>query len=280
MQYKEIEINGQKIAYYESKGRGTAVVMIHRFSGRCFQKQLESPLGEKYRIITIDLPGHGMSDKTLEPEKTYTLPGYAEVLVSFARELGLQKAAFVGWSVGGHIILEAADRLSASGLMVFGAPPISSLAEYQEACFPNPALSSIFNRELTDGEISAWVAACFRPGTNNIPDFLATDIKETDGREREILGVSAITGNFKNEVEVVGGLNIPIAIIQGEKDQITNPAYLRKLNIPTLWRGEIQIIPDAGHTPQWEQPEAFNLLLEEFIEEVVVSGRWSVASSF
>lgn len=270
MQHKDIQVNGQKIAYYESLGHSTgpAVVMLHRLSGRCFQKQLESPFGKKYRLIAMDLPGHGMSDKAAEPEKSYTLPGYAEVIVSFARQLGLQRAVFVGWSLGGHIILEAAGRLAASGLMIFGAPPISSLAEYQEACFPNPALSRIFNRELSNEEISAWVAACFRPGANNIPDFLATDIKEADGIEREVLGVSAMNGNFKNEVEVVAGLNIPIAIIQGEKDQITNPAYLRKLHIPTLWRGEIQIIQDAGHIPQWEQPERFNQILEEFIESM------------
>lgn len=176
----------------------------------------------------------------------------------------------MGWSLGGHIILEAADRLPASGLMISGVPPVSSLAQFQESCFPHPALSCIFNSELSDDEISAWVAACFRPGAADIPDFLATDIKEADGREREVLGVSVINGYFKDEVEVVAGLDIPIAIIQGEKDQITNPAYLRELHIPTLWRCEIQAISDAGHTPQWEQPERFNELLEEFIGEVYV----------
>lgn len=270
MHRKAIEINGQKIAYYESPGAGMPVVMIHRFSGRCFQKQLESPLGKKYLFITLDLPGHGMSDKAAEPEKTYTLPGYAEILTSFVQQLGLQRVVFVGWSLGGHIILEAADRLPASGLMIFGTPPVSSVAQLQEACFPHPALSCIFNRELSDDEISAWVAACFRPGATDIPDFLTTDIRETDGMSREILGVSAINGNFKNEIAIVAGLKIPLAVIHGEMEQLINFAYLKRLDIPTLWRGEIQVIQDAGHTPQWEQPERFNELLEEFIGEVYV----------
>jgi pimeloyl-ACP methyl ester carboxylesterase len=37
--------------------------------------------------------------------------------------------------------------------------------------------------------------------------------------------------------------------------------------MPNLWRGEIQVITGAGHTPQWEQPESFNRLLREFIED-------------
>lgn len=270
MNPKFLQLGTQKIAYYESSGKGPAVVMMHRLSGRCFKKQFESHLGEKYRLIAIDLPGHGMSEPASDPQKAYTLPGYAEMLVSFVNSLGLKRAVFVGWCLGGHIILEAADRLNASGLMIFGTPPVSSLTQFQEACFPHPALSRIFNPELSDEEISAWVAACFCPGAADIPDFMAMDLKQADGMSREILGLSVINGNFKNEIEVAVTLNVPLAIIHGEKDQITNPAYLRKLHIPTLWRNEIQIIPDAGHTPQWEQPEAFNRLLEEFIEDVAL----------
>ena len=44
------------------------------------------------------------------------------------------------------------------------------------------------------------------------------------------------------------------------------PGYISGLKMPTLWRGAIQFIPDAGHTPNWEQPEAFNALLEAFIQ--------------
>lgn len=275
MQHKEIRINGQKIAYYESPGPSTlrmgapAVVMVHgnSMSGLSFQKQLESPLGKKYRLIAIDLPGHGMSDKAPEPEKAYTLPAYAETLVSFVDQLGLQETVFVGLSLGGHILLEAADRLQASGLIISGAPPVSSAAQFQEAYLPNPALSALFNPELSDKEVSAWVAALFRLEAD-IPDFLEADIRRSDRRARAGLGASVINGDFKNEVEVAAALNVPLAIIHGEKDQITNPDYIKKLHIPTLCRNKIQIIPDAGHTPQWEQPAAFNRLFGEFLEDV------------
>ena len=60
----------------------------------------------------------------------------------------------------------------------------------------------------------------------------------------------------------------PLAIFHGKEEQLVNEIYLRKLTIPTLWRGDIQIISAAGHAPQWEQPEEFNGLLDAFMTDV------------
>ena len=55
--------------------------------------------------------------------------------------------------------------------------------------------------------------------------------------------------------------------ITGAAEQLVNVRYFASIAIPTLWRGAVQIIPGAGHTPQWETPEAFDALLAAFIEE-------------
>jgi len=271
MQHKEIQINNQKIAYYESQGKGPAVVLIHgnSCSGLSFKRQLESPLGEKYRLIAIDLPGHGRSDNAADPENRYSIPGYAETLISFIEQLGLKRAVLAGWSLGGHIILEAADRLPTTGLMIFGTPPVASIAQFQEACFPIPELVCGFRPDLTEAEASAWVGRFFSPGVNDIPEFIISDIMRTDGKARECLGASTVKGEFKDEIESVAGLRIPVAVIHGENEQVINCAYLKRLVMPTLWRDAIQMIHDAGHTPQWEQPERFNVLLDEFIADVL-----------
>ena len=44
--------------------------------------------------------------------------------------------------------------------------------------------------------------------------------------------------------------------------------YLRQLKIPSLWRGEIQLIPGAGHAPHQETPEQFAALLDQFISDI------------
>lgn len=104
----------------------------------------------------------------------------------------------------------------------------------------------------------------FKPG-GQIPRFFFDNMRRTDGRAREALGVSIGEGNYSDEVAVVANLDKPLAIVHGEHESVANLSYLKNLTIPTRWRNKIQIIPDAGHTPQWEQPEVFNNLLMEFL---------------
>jgi pimeloyl-ACP methyl ester carboxylesterase len=74
---------------------------------------------------------------------------------------------------------------------------------------------------------------------------------------------------FDDEVEIVRNLDRPLAILLGEREQLVNGAYFGALQMPTLWRGQVQVIPGAGHTPQWETPERFNELLAAFAAEAI-----------
>lgn len=270
MHHKEIEINGQRIAYYESAGKGQPVLFIHgnSMSGLAFQKQLESSLGEKYRLIAIDLPGHGRSAPAKEPKSACTLPGFADTVYEFAKGLGLDNAVLVGWSLGGHILLETIGRLpGAAGSMIFGTPPVGKPMA-ADAFIPHPAMPLFFKRDMSGEEADALTAACFKPGSH-IPGFFYEDIMRTDGRVRESLGISIGEGNYSDEVEIAANLKTPLAVIHSSQEPFVNLDYLKRLKIPTLWRGDSQIIPDAGHTPQWERPERFNSLLDEFIADVL-----------
>jgi pimeloyl-ACP methyl ester carboxylesterase len=271
MNHKEIIINGQNIAYYESRGKGKQVLFIHgnSMSGRCFEKQLSSSIGEQHRLVALDLPGHGMSAPAQDPHALYSLPGYASTVSSFVKQLGIDDALLVGWSLGGHIALEASQNLpNSTGIMICGTPPIGKpIAE--DAFYPNPLFPLSFKCELNDAEINAVTSGFFKPGTQ-IPALFTEDMKRADGRTREVLGQSVAEGNYADEVTIVANLEKPLAIIQGDCESIANPSYFESLAIPSLWRGAIQLVPDAGHTPHWEQPEIFNSLLTQFIAELNV----------
>ena len=62
-------------------------------------------------------------------------------------------------------------------------------------------------------------------------------------------------------------MKCPLAIFHGEQDQLLQAGYFEKLNIPTLWKGKVHLI-NSGHCPQIENPEEFNRLLAEFMEDV------------
>lgn len=270
MEPKTVQVNSHTIAYYESAGKGRPALLVHgnSCSRLSYRRQLESPLGQKHRIVAIDLPGHGDSQRAADPQSLYTLPGYAGIVVGAAEQLGLNDAVFVGWSLGGHIVLEASAQLPrASGFMIFGTPPLAFPPAMAEAFLPHPSMAAAFKAELTEAEMDDFVAAFFKTGTREIPEFFKSDIRRTDGRARAELGGSIRPGGYRDEIEVVGHLTVPLAIVHGEQEQLVNGSYFRALTMPTLWRGAVQVVPDAGHAPQWEQPEQFNALLEAFIQE-------------
>src|SRR5436853_4699182 len=127
MRSQTIQVGPQTINVYQSEGDGPAALLIHgnSCSGLTFRHQLESPLGEKYRLVALDLPGHGDSARAVDPQSTYTLPGYAAIIAGAAEQLGLTDAVIAGWSLGGNVVLEASSRFpDAPGFLIFGAPPV------------------------------------------------------------------------------------------------------------------------------------------------------------
>jgi pimeloyl-ACP methyl ester carboxylesterase len=258
-----------KLAYRDSGGEGSAVVMLHgnSLSARCFARQMSAPLGESRRLIALDLPGHGDSQDAADPQ-SYTLPGYAEALTTFVNAVGLERAVFVGWSLGGHVLLEAAPNLPrAAGFVIFGTPPLAFPPAMDQAFLPNPALAAGFSAEITLEQAEAYVAALFKPGSVEAQASFVQDMMRADKRARAGLAASIAPNGYRDEVAVVANLRRPLAIVHGAEDQLVNGAYFDGLSAPTLWRAGVQMIRDAGHALHWEQPAIFNNLLEAFLDD-------------
>lgn len=264
-----VQLGAQTIAGLESPGAGRPILLVHgnSSSSRIWQKQLQGPLGDKFRIIAIDLPGHGASSRPPEPEQDYTGDGYAKVIAAVVRELGLENPIVVGWSLGGHAVINAAAAMpGAAGLMIFGTPPVSHAADGFSGF--KGLSATTFTPEPGEAQIDAWIGTCFAPGYAPIPAFVMEDFRKTDGNARGYLGAAAQAGRFADEVEIVRNLKIPLAIVQGSEEQIVDLGYLQRLPAPTLWRGAVQVVDGAGHATQWENPEAFNRLLDEFASSI------------
>ncbi len=261
-----VRVAGTSMAARCSDGIGPPIVLCHgnSCSSRSFRHQLEGSLGGRFRLIAVDLPGHGDSEPAASPETAYTLPGYAGALVAAAGQLDAAGAIFVGWSLGGHVVLEAAGLLpKAAGFLVFGAPPLSSIADVPEALSTDPALQAAFREESTDEEIVAYQSLFFRPGTP-VPAFFAEDFRRTDPRARSSFAASATRNEFEDEVRIVANLARPLAVVHGRFDAVARRTYLDRVPMPTLWRGAIQEVAEAGHAPHWEVPGEFDRLLEAF----------------
>ena len=102
------------------------------------------PLGERFRLVAVDLPGHGASDDARD-RSAYSLPGHARAVRAVVDALQLGDAVFVGWSLGGHVALEMAPELrQARGFVIFGTPPLA-FPPAREAFLPHPTMRLIFS---------------------------------------------------------------------------------------------------------------------------------------
>jgi pimeloyl-ACP methyl ester carboxylesterase len=266
---REIEGPSGRIALRDSGGSGRALVFLHgnSASSRAYARQFEGPLCRSFRLVAYDLSGHGQSADA-EDDAAYLLSGHARTLLALTENLGLQDAVFVGWSLGGHVLLEAAPDLArAAGFALFGTPPVDLPAPLDRAFLPHPALGIGFSAELTREQIEAYARAGLAPDAADIPAFFIEDIARCDGRARVGVGASVAPGVSRDEAKIVAELTQPLAILHGERDQFVNPAYFGTLKAPTLWRGAVQVIPGAGHTPQWEAPAAFDALIGDFARD-------------
>jgi pimeloyl-ACP methyl ester carboxylesterase len=267
---QQIDVGGQRIAFTQSEGAGRPVIFVHgnSSSARTWAPVMTGSFGQRFRCLAFDLPGHGGSAKAVTPE-TYSLPGYAAVLAGFAQATGAAEAVVVGWSLGGHIALEAAPAMpAAAGYVVFGTPPVASAAQMGEAFLPNPAMNVGFTASVGHQEARAFAASFTAPRSAQSLDEFVADILRTDGEARAGLFASIGEGRFADEIAIASALRQPLAILQGEGEQLVNLDYLRRLTFPSLWRGRVQLIPGAGHAPHQEAPEKFAGLLDEFVADL------------
>jgi pimeloyl-ACP methyl ester carboxylesterase len=264
-----ITVDGISAFYRESSGTGTPILFVHgnSFSSRAFTAQLESDLGRRHRCIAVDLPGHGDTEPAADPGNDYSLSGHGDFLLSFVQALDLTEFIAVGWSLGGHILLQVIEQMPAIGLVIAGTPPLGVPPAFEKVFLPLDVGSAFFTAGITEEQIDAIGIACAAPG-GRISQELLNDLRRTDPRAREFLGVNTFSRPYRDESDVVRRLGIPLMVLHGADDRLVNLDYIRGLEMPTLWNGRVEVIAEAGHLLFAEQAERVNALLASFVEYV------------
>jgi len=267
-----LETSFGKLAFIE-KGEGAATILfIHGNSASksIFSKQFESRLADRYHLVAFDLPGHGESDNAKEPQNTYTIQSYAKLVGELANTLQLEPLVLVGWSLGGHIAIEAAAQgLPLAGIVISGTPPVGPGVEHMgEAFIPSESMGLTGKPDFTDEEVVAFANEGMG-GAEFVNDGILKAVARTDGIARQTMLTDWSTAGAGHEHRpFVAQWPQPIAVLQGEEDAFVSGDYLRSLEWKNLWRGEIQFFAGIGHAPFWQAPEQFNELLEDFLEDL------------
>jgi pimeloyl-ACP methyl ester carboxylesterase len=271
---KEIELNGIKLSYKDNGVDGDPIVFLHRssLSSDSFKNQFSAKEFQKYRILAPDLPGHGKSKLSQDPDVFYTIEALTQIIVNWIEALDIKNAIMVGHSTGGHVFMSAWPQIynRAKGLIVFGAPPFTKSKTLDDSHYGHPDYTLTHKAKLDNDEINK-LARLFLKRDAQMDTVLLEAIKSSDSAMRPILGESISDfSSLSDEAENLKQLSRPIAILQGRYDKILKRTYFDKLEIPTLWRKSVQLVDDAGHCPQIENPEQFNQLLQQFMIDQVI----------
>jgi len=262
------------IAVWESGGRGLPIVLIHGNSSckEIFAGQIESALGSTYRMIALDLPGHGASSDAFRPERTYSFGGYADAVVETLGGLGVDRAVVFGWSLGGHVALEMMPMWPGlRGVMISAAPPIRPGLEGVGAGFKaHPALRLIGKDAFAPEELSEFLDVTVAPPAG---PMLIEAARRTDGRARAMMMASIAQGEMADERAIAEAAAVPLAVVNGAEEPFTNLDYVDSLAIPSLWEGKAHRLPGLGHAAFRQDPAAFNKLLLRFMRDVAKSVR-------
>jgi pimeloyl-ACP methyl ester carboxylesterase len=261
------------IAVLESSGTGMPVLLIHGNSccKEVFLRQLESPAATHYRMIAMDLPGHGESTDASD-ERAYTIPGYAETAFNVLDAMGAPNAAVLGWSLGGHIGLEMLARRPSlghpclKGLMIIGAPPYAhGFLGMMRAFHVNLSLLLATRAKLSLMEARRFARTSL--GAAYDPIFLDV-VRRTDVRARPALYRGMMRADGADQKQVAEQAGAPLAVLNGSEEPFARLDYLAELAYGDLWDGQCHVIEGAGHAPFLERPGAFNPIFERFLDEI------------
>jgi len=256
---KAIDVGGRKIRILETgEGAGAPVVFVHGFGGDLNNWMFNQPsLAEKRRTIAIDLPGHGGSAK----ETSGDLASLAATVVETLETLGIDKAHFIGHSLGGAIVLALAlEKPALAASLTLLAPA---------------GLGDTVNRNYTEGFIAADRRKTLKPVLELLfadPSLVSNDMiddlikfKRLDGAINAMQAIEQ--ANFKegkqstNFASRISEIKAPITVIWGRQDQVvpmTDPAQLPQSLA-------FHILEKSGHMPQMEQSTEVNSLIDTFI---------------
>jgi pimeloyl-ACP methyl ester carboxylesterase len=239
---------------YIDEGEGQVVVLLHGLMGALSNwKEVVDKFKENYRVIIPMLPIYDM------PILTTGVKSLSKFLKKFVDHMGLTDFIIVGNSLGGHVGLMyvVANQENVKSLILAGS---SGLYEN--------SFGGSFPKRGNYDYIREKVAFTFYDAKTATPELVDEVFETVNNRERVIrilaMAKSAIRHNMAKDL---GKIKIPVCIIWGKQDRVTPPDVAEQFH-QLIPGSELHWIDKCGHAPMMEQPEEFNVLLNQYLERL------------
>lgn len=265
-----VESNGMRIHYHDL-GAGEPLILIHGggpgAAGWSNYARNAEVLAKHSRVIVIDLPGYGQSDKRAAPASVFEF--MSDTVLGLMDALKIEKASFVGNSLGGGTSLkfalrfpERAKRLilmgPAGGLPVFTARPEGAkhLHAYYNGTGPSFEKLKAFLEYLVHDP-------------SQIPDELLRMRYELSAKPEVVANppLKNLGKQFPADQlwrDNLAGLTHKTLLVYGREDR-TVPLDSAFVFLKVIPHAELHVFPNCGHWAQWERADEFNQLVTDFL---------------
>ncbi len=265
------ELEEADIHYLEA-GVGEPLLLIHSIGQSLYTwRGIFAELSDHYRVIAVDLPGHGYSSR---PDTlTYSMDDMAEMLFRFLDIKGIRSAHMIGFSMGAMYMLRMLS-LNPSRVANCIAIAPGGVTEYMPKLVHQmmKPLVNVFARNLfSEVEVRKMLLECVADGAN-IDEHVVEQYygPVSDGLSREALMYAL--RNFDMDVVADGLIPIEheVLVLWGKEDKWHPPAgsvYFQGV----LQNGRYYLIRNAGHLLQEEAPQKLLEIIKSYIPPAVVS---------
>jgi non-heme chloroperoxidase len=246
---------------------GRPIMFIHGLS-QCWLtwiRQMNSDLAADFRLVAMDLRGHGLSDKPREGYADSRL--WADDVNAAMQAVGLDHPILCGWSYGPLIILDYIRHYGEDGIgginFIGG---VTKLGSEEAISVLTPAFLSLAPGFFaTDAEesvrsLESLIRLCFPRGLATEDWYLVLGYNVS---VPPYVRQGLLSRSFDND-DLLPRIRKPFLITQGAEDEVVKLTAIDQHKAGGLAHAQVQIVPGMGHAPFWDDAVSFNQRLRAF----------------
>jgi pimeloyl-ACP methyl ester carboxylesterase len=260
---RSVQLDGAKVHYTDYGAGEKALLFVHGWScDETFWAAQVSALAAKFHVITIDLPGHGQSDK---PQIAYTMDLYARAIDAVLRDAKVKAATLIGHSNGTPVIRQFYRKFP---------------EKTRALVIVEGALRLIGEKAMMEKFVAQLKAPNYEENVGKMIDGMTSPIHDAALREKikaavlrtpQYVSASEMEATLDPELWKPDKINVPVLMILA-KQPAWNAEYEQFVRgiVPDL---DYQMWEGVSHFVMMEQPAKFNAALIAFLEKHQLAGK-------
>ncbi|MFQ5399591.1 MAG: alpha/beta fold hydrolase [Anaerolineae bacterium] len=249
--------------YYEERGRGRPLLLLHGLGSSVRDWELQMPVfSRQYRVIAVDMRGHGRSAK---PKGPYSLPMFAADTAEFIRRLALAPVHVVGISMGGMIALQLAvdapELLKSMALVNCGPELVPRTFKEKLQVQQRMLITRIMGMRRMGEFLAPRLFP--KPDQATLRQLIAERWAKND-RRAYLASLRALVG--WSVAAQLSQIACPTLVVAAEEDY--TPITVKEAYAAEMPNARLHVIEDSRHATPIDQPEQFNQVVLAFLAQV------------